>query len=78
MLHFGTLERNQQFGTKVDVWSPTITIARAQILLATEVTTQLATYTTELNNVRSFCIDTVFTFCSVSQRSPELCTFVFV
>jgi len=62
----------------VDVWSTTVTIARAEILLTTEVTIQLARYTTELNSVRSFCIDTVFTFCSVSQRSLELCTFVFV
>jgi len=47
-------------------------------LVTTEVTIQLARYTTELNSVRSFCIDTVFAFCSVSQRSLELCTFVLV
>jgi hypothetical protein len=62
----------------MDVWCKAVTITRAQILLTTEVTIQLARYTTELNSVRSLCIDTVFAFCSVSQRSLELCTFVFV
>jgi hypothetical protein len=40
----------------MDIWSQTVTIARAQILLATEVSIQLARYTAELNSARSFVL----------------------